>query len=204
MANAFLTDAFTDRVQLVAAESQNTSQQITDTIVQLHRDINDENDRRWETLLRTVVNCVALQRSCGQGVGVWLRRNHPDWTEKQRKRLTEMVTFSKGIYNEWGSIVENLTQPKMLLVNPKLFTLRKLYNSRNESWCERERRQVEKKAAGTGRTIVQQEYDQTKFEEVVQGIIRNDIMADVSHDSEQLDHFVRQLKSRLADHAASL
>ena len=47
-----------------------------------------------------------------------------------RKHVTEMVTFSKGMYNEWDSIVAMLTQPKMSLVNPKLFNLPKLYNSR--------------------------------------------------------------------------
>ena len=79
-----------------------------------------------------------------------------------------------------------------------------LYNSRRENWCERERRQQEIKAAGRRSAAVQQEYDQDKFEELVQTAIANGIMADVSHDRDQLDHLASHFISRLADHADSL
>ena len=79
-----------------------------------------------------------------------------------------------------------------------------LYNSRRENWCERERRQQEIKAAGRRSAAVQQKYDQDKFEELVQTAITNGIMADVSHDTDQLDHLVPHFRSRLADHADSL
>ena len=89
--------------------------QITDIILLLPRDVSDKSNRQWDKLLRTVVNCIALQRMCSQGVGMWLSQNHPDRTEKRRKHVTEI-----------------LTQPKMLFVNPKLFNMRELYNYRTE------------------------------------------------------------------------
>merc|ERR1712039_916863 len=108
----------------------------TTTTTALHQLYNIRNKRmrqkneKFKNLLDIVVSCVALKRSCCMGVGKWLNDHSHITEEKIRARITEKCRLSATIFREWNTIVHNLTNSEMVGLDPRDFTLRKLYEAR--------------------------------------------------------------------------
>ena len=203
MANEFIKTAFTDRQQRLNLAVRQNQREMVDNMDGLIHSLNDTNERRWQDMLRTIINCVALRRKCDGHVGRFLNANYPHWTEKKRKHITAQCTYSRKIFMNWDVIVSNLTKPNMSHVNPQLFTIRKLYDATNPAWCERERRQNGAEIPQTRSSTIEQEYDEEKLLAIFEFTNQTGIMRDIDFDSDQLDHFVNKYKSLLAQYAAS-
>ena len=117
---------------------KNSYQEIPDCMNNLIQSLNVGNERRWQKMLRTVVNCVALRRKCDGHVGKFLNDNYQHWTQKKRNHITAQCTYNKKNLREVVCDVTNLMKPNMSHFNPHLFTIRKLYDSSNPNWWERE------------------------------------------------------------------
>ena len=91
-----VTVTFNDRQQRVnLAVHQNSEREMVDNTDDLIQSLNDRNERRWQDMLRTVVNCVALRRKCDRHVGRFLNDNYQHWTQKKRNHITRHCTYSK-------------------------------------------------------------------------------------------------------------
>ena len=112
-----------------------SADEIKDLVIGLKRISNTRKDGRFRNILDTVVQCVALKRMCGTGVGKWLNEHCPDIAENVCASITEQCKFSATIFKLWETIVHNLTNSDMEGVDPRNSTIRDLYEARKLKWC---------------------------------------------------------------------
>ena len=195
--NAFLLTIFEDRQELLdAAMANQSANEIKDSVIELTRISSAQKDGRFRNILDTVVQCVALKRMCGTGVGKWLNENCPDIAENVRASITEQCKFSATIFRLWDAIVHNLTNSEMEGVDPRNFTIRDLYEARKLKWCLAEKNQkVPKKSTNT--PTDEQEYDETLYQSIIDRISDSRILHGVNFDPAQADLIADRIKSDL-------
>ena len=196
--NGFLIDAFEDRETLLASSVANHNidelKNLVDRFAARTERIRNE---RFQNNLDTIVNCVAFKRSCGMGVGKWLKLHCAGWDQKKKSKIINLCKFSAGIFRNWDLIVHNLTDASMSQVDARDFTLRKLYEARNISFCQREKRQNTSEEVTSKPDEVNQEYDETKYIRNLEHIKNSEILNDVSFDPSQANLIASRIKDDL-------
>ena len=198
--NQFLITAFEDRDALCTDLCGNyTAQGIKNLLLTAMPRRNEEvRNTRFRHTLDTIVAYKSFRLKCrevgGCSCGVWLRRNTP-LNKRERSRVTEKVGHACYVYDNWDAIVNNLTHRALTDVDCRDFTIRKFYEARNFSWCLKEQRQNSGSAERP--SDAEEEFDQTKFSNIVNNIKRSEILDDVSFDEEQAALICKKLKREL-------
>ena len=99
----------------------------------------------------------------------------------------------------WGFIEQNLAHKNMECVDPRLFSLRKLYNCTSESWCATERKQNGDKKKISEPTTAQ-EFDETTYLEILRYAKDSRLFDNVSFDREQVKVFARRFEKDMDDY----
>ena len=75
--------------------------------------------------------------------GEWLAEDEEyEMSDVQKRRIDRTIMYSKRVFMNWEVIVQNLTCPAMWEVEPRLFTLRNLYDSVDEAWIIKEKKRL--------------------------------------------------------------
>ena len=200
--NQFLLTAFEDRAALCNDLCGNHSVHgIKNLLLTAMPRRNEEvRNTRFRNTLDTIVAYKSFRSKCrevgGCGCGVWLRRNTP-LNKKERSRVTEKVRHACYVYDNWDTIVNNLTNRALTDVDCRDFTIKKFYEARNFSWCLKEQRQ--NSGSAERQPDADKEFDQTKFDNIVNHVKRSRILDDVSFDEEQAALICKKLKSELLE-----
>jgi hypothetical protein len=197
--NEFMLTAFDDRQMLLQTSLANhTVDQLKDLVIALKRNSEIHRNNRFQNTLDTIIACVSFKRLCGTGVGKWLGDHYQNLDPRLRASITERCKLSAAIFMNWDTIVHNLTNSEMEDVDPRDFTLRKLYNARNISWCLREKKQnAEQESTKPPAVENKQEYDEALYNSVLNNIKDSGILQCVNHDSVQADLIAARIKSDL-------
>ena len=171
-----------------------TLEEMPDDMRYLEENLGNEDNTRWESLLHKVISCVAFRQSVGGSVGKWLKTNRPHWSDSLRASLTENCKFAWKIFHCWDTIEHNLTQPNMVHVNPRLFSLRKLYNCTSEAWCSVERKQNGDKKKQSREPAATQEFSEDIYLAILRFVQDSNLMDNVSFSREQNKIFVQRLE----------
>ena len=198
--NEFLVTAFEDRQTLLETASANQDvNQLKDVVDSFASKNERQRNEKFQNNLDTIVSCVAFKRSCNMSVGRWMTINCPDWDPRKRARIIELCKFSAGIYMNWPLIVHNLTNSDMVEVDAREFSLRKLYEARKFSWCLDEMKQSSTKKTKEKHDNTQQEYDETKYANIVGKIKDEQILEGVGFDEDQAVLIGDRIKKDLVD-----
>ena len=196
--NEFLVDAFENRQTLLANSLDNSDvDQLKDVVSGLTERTERLRNDRFQNNLDTIVSCVAFRRSCGMGVGKWLGIHCRQWSQRKRSKITELCKLSAGVFKNWDCIVHNLTNSAMSEIDARDFTIRKFYNARNQSWCLAEKRQSMSDKSAAKPEDSHQEYEETKYENILEYIKHSQVLDDVNFDSSQADLIADRLKDDL-------
>jgi hypothetical protein len=177
--------------------ANHTADQLKDLIIALKQQSETQRNNRFQNTLDTIIACVSFKRLCGTGVGKWLGEHCPDLDPRVSATITERCKLSAAIFMNWGTIVHNLTNSEMEDVDPRDFTLRKLYNARNISWCLREKKNVEPETAKPTAVENKQEYDEALYNSILDNIKNSGILQGVNHDSVQAGLIAERIRSDL-------
>ena len=69
--------------------------------------------------------------------GHWVRQEprFARMTDKQRKYMCQKMTEVKKVFDEWDTIVTNLTKPEMVNIDARKFSIHQFYRARKLHWC---------------------------------------------------------------------
>ena len=196
--NQFLTTMFENRQRLLddALETHNTGE-LKEIVEGFSNRSDTLRNERFKSNLDTIVACVAFKRSCGIGVGRWLNIHHPDLDEKKKQKLKDLCKFSAGIFKNWDIVKHNLTSSRMRVVDARELSLRKLYDARNISWCQGERRQHPPSSPKPKDDEPVKEYDETKYIAILQKIQEEQILNNVNFDEDQANLIADRIRKDL-------
>ena len=195
--NQFLTTIFEDReLYLEMAVATYSTTDLSNTIIGLEAVAERQKNEKFKNLLDIVVSCVALKRSCGMGVGKWLNDHSHITEEKICARITEKCKLSATIFREWNTIVHNLTNSEMVGLDPRDFTLRKLYEARKFTWCLKELAQNEGKSSAK-HAEERKEYSEPLYRDIIQNVRNSGILQGVSFDPVQAELIGNRIKDDL-------
>ena len=195
MANRFVITGFVNRRQRLDNYVTNkTLDEMPEDMRVLEERLRIEDDSRWESLLHKIISCVAFRQSVGGSIGRWLNENRPQWPDSLKASLIENCKFAWKVFHCWDTIEHNLTQPNMAHVNPRLFSLRKLYNCTSEAWCSVERKQNGDKKKQSREPAATQEFSEDIYLNVLQYVQDSNLIDNVSFSREQNKIFAQRLE----------
>ena len=145
MSHQFLQTSVRTRVTRVPnAVRDNTLDELKDKILEFEVTNEGLRERRWQNTLNTIVMCVAMKRKANDkgDVGSWLTDTYPNMHRRIKARIVQTVKYCTGIYRGWKLVVHKLTNTEMKNVDPRDFTLRKLYDARKKPWCDKEKNKI--------------------------------------------------------------
>ena len=131
---------------------------------------------------------VAYKQRCLQNTnytsfGAWLG-SQPDGTFRNinKDRLCAKITHVTHVFQDWDVIVHNLTNPQMVNIDARKFSIMQLYRARNFSWCIRYNNMHGNPPRGV---IERPEYDENKYQAVIDLVRTSRLLEDVSRSTEQ-------------------
>ena len=197
--NEFIVTVFENRQNLVAAAlATHNASQLRDIVSRFSNRTEVLKNQKFKSNLDTIVACIAFKRRCGMGVGKWMKLHCRHWDPKKRSRITELCKFSAAIYMNWELIKHNLTNSAMTEVDARNFSLRKLYEARNLSWCLGEAKRNSRKSKPKN-DDASQAYDEGKYLNILKKIKDEKILDEVSFDEDQADLIADRIKEDLHD-----
>ena len=130
--------------------------------------------------------------------GCWLAQSQDmtHLTPVEKDKLREEISVVTRVYENWDTIVENLTMPSMAVLEPRSFSIRQFARAVNINWCIRTRNNQLKSSPPA---VHSHEYDEAKFQEIMALVRSNGLLADVSHSRNQAKLIAERFQNELLD-----
>ena len=146
-------------------------------------------DMKYQHTLEEIVMGYSYKRKCLASSGYTnfgsymnARPEYAHLNDVEKLKISDQMTQVTGVFEQWDSIVENLTRPSMFVIEARGFSIYQFYRAINFNWCIRTRNSLMRSATTT---IENHEYDDIKFQELLACVRRSGILVDVSHSREQ-------------------
>ena len=150
------------------------------------------------TLIKITVG-VAYKHRCLQNTryssfGAWLASQPQGaFGNIDTARLCSRITQVTYVFQDWDTIVHNLTNPQMVNIDARRFSIEQFYCARNFNWCERTN-------GNPPRGINERpEYDERKYKAVIDLVRSSELLQDVSKSSEQAKLIAMRFRKDLQD-----
>ena len=99
-----------------------------------------------------------------------------------KARLCDRMTHVTYIFQDWDSIVHNLTNPQMVNIDARKFSIYQFYRARSFSWCKN----YNNMHGTTSRGVAERpEYDEDKYQALLNLVQTSQLLEDVSKSTEQ-------------------
>ena len=168
-------------------------------------DLKVDEEARLNALLENTVKQIAAiyayRTKCvgappRPSFGVWLKNNSNPaiMTKKRRGSLVRLVREACAVYEEWPTIVENLSFEGLRNLDARRFCIRKFYDARRLQWCEDEEQRLSSKAK---RRRDREGFDAVKFENVVTLVRTSGLLDDVSFCPRQGELIAKKFKMEI-------
>ena len=82
------------------------------------------------------------------------------------------------VYKGWNQIVTNLTDPRLMHIDARKFSINQFYRARNSGWCHNYNDLM---ANGGQADII---YEEHKYQQIIRYIIQSEILDDIDHDDQ--------------------
>ena len=160
-------------------------------------------DMRFTNTKEEVIMGYTYKQRCLQGTGYrsfgcWLAQSQDmtHLTPVEKDKLREEISVVTTVYENWETIVENLTMPSMAVLEPRSFSIRQFARAVNINWCIRTRNNQLKSSPPA---VHSHEYDEAKFQEIMALVRSNGLLADVSHSRNQAKLIAQRFQNELLD-----
>ena len=159
---------------------------------------NEQLMKVHETVLKIIVAGKCYKDRCLRNTGYtqwksWANTQAqfqpPLWTAMQLKKLADVINNADFVYDNWGTIVQNLTDPRIDQLDARRFSLKLFRKAADISWCLLEN---ETKRHNAG--MAEQLYDYAKYIALLNHIKTSGILHDFGHDQ----HVAAMLMKKLA------
>ena len=156
------------------------------------------NELFKNTLIKITVG-VAYKHRCLQNTryssfGAWLASQPQGaFGNIDTAQLCSRITQVTYVFQDWDTIVHNLTNPQMVNIDARRFSIEQFYRARNFNWCERTN-------GNPPRGIDERpEYDERKYKAVIDLVRSSELLQDVSKSSEQAKLIAMRFRKDLQD-----
>ena len=139
------------------------------------------------TLIKITVGVVYKHRCLANtrysSFGAWLgAQPQGAYGNINKARLCDRITHVTYVFRDWDTIVHNLTNPQMVNIDARKFSIYQFYRARTFSWCVNYNNMHGTTSRGESE---RPEYDETKYLAVLNLVRTSQLLEDVSKSTEQ-------------------
>ena len=111
--------------------------------------------------------------------------------KKVRDKFSREVNEIDLVYQGWNQIVSNLTDPRLMHVDARKFSINQFYCARNQEWCLNNNDMM--RDGGEDDII----YEEHKYQRIIRYIIQSGILDDIDHDDQLTSMLGRRIQRDL-------
>ena len=190
-----------ESLQAVLSENIDEEQLFREYYQIIPKQINDLEDRLFNKTKRLILygNVHRIQALAGTrftSYGAWLAwaPQHRNMSKPDKEERCQKMTWAKKVLEDWDTIVINMSNPLLVHINIKRFTVQQLYRARCPKWCKKENRRQDPNSVTE--TVVPN-FDIHKIDTIARCIEETGIVNDVSGEDDQLKLISNMLLQRM-------
>ena len=159
------------------------------------------NELFKNTLIKIAVG-VAYKHRCLRNTrytsfGAWLGAQPPGaFANINTDRLCARMTHVTYVFQDWDTIIHNLTNPQMVNIDARKFSIIQFYRARNFGWCVRYNNMLGSPPGGVNE---RPEYDEGKYQALIDLVQSSQLLEDVSRSTEQARLISKRFHKDLQD-----
>ena len=147
-------------------------------------------DTKYLHTLEEIVIGYTYKKMCLDGsgyvsFGAWMN-TRPEFAQygwMDKLRICDQITQVTSVFEQWQTIVDNLTHPSMAVIEARNFSVNQFYRALCPNWCTRVRNTL--LMSRNPVPIRNHEYDNDKFLAIMRLVQTSGLLDDVSHCRQQ-------------------
>lgn len=157
----------------------------------------------FENTLDTIVYGKVFKETCLRDTGAvyfrsWAKHEEPfiHFKSKDFNNLCENVKECSWIFDNWETIVSNLTNEHFPEIDVRTLSIQQLYKAKSKTWCWKFNDALRRKKKKTNEPL----YPEDKFNGIFQHIIASGILDDIEHSPSIASNLGGRLQSSMIDY----
>ena len=162
------------------------------------RSENARLDNLYRLTIRKIIYGKVYKDTCLRNTPYedfgWWARTQPSFMrldKKVRDKFCREVNEIDLVYQGWNQIVSNLTDPRLVHVDARKFSINQFYRARTQGWCLNYNDMMRD---GGEVDIV---YAEHKYQRIIRYIIQSGILDDIDHDDQLTSMLGRRIQRDL-------